>query len=169
MIDLAITALCFCPPERSEGYFVHELLRRGEPDRLERLGDPAAALLRAPDPVNLERMTDRLLDRHRGVERRVRVLEDDLHLPPDCAKLALGHARDLASLELDAPLGRLDEPEQRSAERGLAAPRLADEPEHLALAKLERDVVHGLHVPRLAADEPLARSSRGSGSTSSGP
>ena len=58
----------------------HELLGRGEPDRLEGLGDAPPALLRASDPVDLQRVADGLLDRHRGVERRVRVLEHDLHL-----------------------------------------------------------------------------------------
>ena len=100
-------------------------------------------------------MPDRLLDRHRRVERRVRVLEDDLHAAPNRAELALGHARDLVALELDAPLGRRHEPEQGSPERRLPAPRFADEPQHLAPAEVERDVVDCLDVSGLPPDEPL--------------
>ena len=60
-------------------------------------------------------------------------------------------------------------PEQRSAEGRLPAARLADEAEHLALPEVERHVVDRLDVSRLASEEPLPRSCRGSSSTSSGP
>ncbi len=55
------------------------------------------------------------------------------------------------------PARRPDEPEQRPAERRLPAARLADEPEHLALAEVERDV-----VDRLAPGPPRGRCSRSS-------
>src|SRR5439155_24754244 len=119
-------------------------LGRSQAHGLERLRDAPPQLLSPPHAMDAERVSDRLLDRHRRVERRVRVLEDDLHPAPELAQLALGHVRDLLSLEDDASLARLHEPEQRSAERRLSTPRLTHEPEHLAATELERDVVDGL-------------------------
>ncbi len=58
---------------------VEELLGRRETYRLERLGDAPPTLRTLRDPVDLERMADGLLDRHRGIERGMRILEHDLH------------------------------------------------------------------------------------------
>ena len=69
----------------------------------------------------------------------------------------LTETHDLATLEDDGALGRRDETEQGSSERRLPASRFADEPENLTSAQIQRDVVDGLDVPRLAADEPLAK------------
>ena len=86
----------------------------------------------------------------------MRVLEDDLHLPPQRAQLALRHPRDLAPVELDASVCRLHEPEERAAERRLPAPGLADEAEDLALAEVERHVVDRLDVAGLAPHQALS-------------
>src|SRR5436853_6109436 len=99
-------------------------------------------------------MAHRLADRHRRVERGVRILEDDLDPPPQLAKLPLRQAGDLASLELDASSCRAHEPEQRPAERRLAAARLADQAEDLAAPDVERDVVDRLDDPALPPDKP---------------
>src|SRR5581483_3028194 len=110
---------------------------------------------RGRDAVDAERVADRLLQRHRRVQRRVRVLEDDLHAPPQPAELALGQADDLAPLEAHAAGGGGNEAEERTAERRLAASRLADQPEHLPLAQVEGDVVHRLHPTRLASNQAV--------------
>ena len=116
-------------------------------------------------------MADRLRDRHRRVQRRVRILEDDLHPP---AHEPAARARDSPVISWPSkstlpPVARTS-PSSVRPERRLAAARLADEPEHLALAQVERDVVDRAHdaAPR-PADEPVERSCRGSSSTSSGP
>ena len=64
--------------------------------------------------------------------------------------------RDLVALELDAAFGRRNEPEQRAAERRLAAPRLTDESEDLTAVDVERDVVDGLHASGFTPDDPLS-------------
>ena len=80
MIARAITARCFWPPERSDGYLSRNCSAGASPTR-----SSASATRRAAaspcrrEPVDLQRVADRLLDRHRRVERGVRVLEDDLH------------------------------------------------------------------------------------------
>ena len=66
----------------------------------------------------------------------------------------------------DAPAGRAHEAEQRAAERGLAAARLADEPEHLALAG-GRTRRRSPPAPTRPRGRPAGRRScRGSSSTS---
>ena len=123
---------------------------------LEDVGDTDADLL-APfdEPVDRQRMPDRLPDRHRRVQRRVRILEDDLHPAPVFAQLALVQLRDVAVLEDDAAVGGADETEQRPPESRLAAAGLADEPEHLALPEVERDVVDRPDLASLPADQAL--------------
>ena len=54
------------------------------------------------------------------------------------------------------PAGRPHQPEQRPAERRLAGARLADQPEHLALAEVERHAVDGLHRAAAATGQPRA-------------
>ena len=55
--------------------------------------------------------------------------------------------RDVGAVEDDLPRGRLVEPQERAADRRLAAARLADQPERLAALDRERDAVDRLHVP----------------------
>src|SRR5581483_7438731 len=136
--------------------FVHELLRGRQTDPLERLGDAEQQLPFVLDePVNLQRMADGLRDRHRRVERRVRILEDDLHPPAHEPPVVLAQPGDLAPLELDTPGGRRHETEQGAAQRRLPTAGLADEPEHLALAQIERHVVDRAHRCTGLADEPV--------------
>ena len=90
MIARAITARCFWPPERSDGYLSMNCSAGARPDALERRRPPAARTRRdLREPWISQRMADRLLDRHRRVQRGVRVLEDDLHAPAERAELAL--------------------------------------------------------------------------------
>src|SRR4029079_12654382 len=62
----------------------------------------------------------------------------------------------LLALEPDRPRGRLDQPQDRPAERRLAAAGLADEAEGLTGADLERDAIDGLDGADLAVDEDAA-------------
>ncbi len=135
---------------------VGELRRRREPDALERLGDQLLALgLAGGDPVEAQRVADRGADRHRRVERGVRVLEDDLQPPAKRAHLGLAEPGDLLAAELDAALRRLDQPEQGPPQRRLARPRFADQPEDLAVAQIEVDPVDGGNRSGLPAPEPI--------------
>src|SRR5205085_513881 len=81
-----------------------------EPDRAQELVDALLALDAARvEPVDLERLADDVAHRHPGVQRRVGILEDDLHLPPVLAHLAPLEASDVASVEDDRPRRGLDE------------------------------------------------------------
>ena len=60
------------------------------------------------------------------------------------------------SVELDAPVGRVDQPDHRPREGRLAAARLAHQAQRLAAAHVERHAVDGAHVADVALeDEPL--------------
>ena len=88
-------------------------------------------------------------DGHARVERRERILEDDLHLAPQLAQRRARRATS-TSLPSNSTLARrrLDEAEDRAARRRLAAARFADEAERLAGRDVERDAVHGAHRVR---------------------
>ena len=58
-----------------------------DPDHLEQLGDPALLFGAARELVNLDSLADDRAHLHPRVERRVRVLEDELHLAPERTQL----------------------------------------------------------------------------------
>src|SRR5262249_44328943 len=75
-----------------------------------------------------------------------RVLEDQLHVAALGLQLALRQRRQVGALEEDVAAGRLEQPQDRAAERGLAAAGLADEADRLAAPDGEVDAVDGLDV-----------------------
>src|SRR5207247_9322950 len=84
--------------------------------------------------VDVERLRDDLPDGLAWVQRGERVLEDDGQLPAHPAEPGARHVEEVLALEDDVALVRLDEPEDRAAQRGLAAAGLAHQPQRLALA-----------------------------------
>ena len=62
--------------------------RRVEADELEQLPHARAPLGARADAVNDERLLDDRADAHARIERRVRILEDDLKMPPRAPQLA---------------------------------------------------------------------------------
>ena len=101
---------------------------------------------------------DDLRDGLAPVQRRVRVLEDDLHPRRSAPQLARGE-RAKSRCRRSGPCRRsAGQPEQQPRERRLAGAGLADEPERLAAPEGERDVVDRAdHRPRRAAAEPKWR------------
>ena len=136
-----------------------------QPDRVHQLHHPRPPLGLAELRVLVERLGDDRADGHARVEARLRVLEDHLHLRPQRPQRAALEPGDVAALELDRAGGRIVEPQDRAAGGGLAAAGLADEPERLALADLEADVVDRLDLADPAAQHAPGRS----GSASSAP
>ena len=126
---------------------------RVEADDFEELAHAGAPVAARADPVHDERLRDDVADGHARVERRVRVLEDDLQLAPHLAHLLAAERRQLAPVEADRAAGRLEQPQDAVAGRGLARAGLADEAERLALPDLEADPVDGADVVDGAVDE----------------
>src|SRR5690606_27980603 len=106
-------------------------------------------LLLAPGPgdaVGPQPLGDRVADRGPGVERRVGVLEDDLHLPAQGGELATAGPADVDAVEEHGALVGREQAEEQAAERRLAAARLPHQPEDLAGEDVEVDAVDGPYV-----------------------
>ena len=128
-----------------------------EPDELEQLPHARATLLARADLVNDERLLDDRADAHPRIQRRVRILEDDLEVPARAAQFAGRELPDVQLLEPDLARRRLDQPQHAPPGRRLAAPGLADEAERLAGRDGEAHVVDGPHRRRLAEQRPARR------------
>ena len=107
--------------------------------------------------MDVERLTDDALDRLPRVQRRERVLEDDLRLsaqlPPHLAAPAAG---DVLPVKDDGSGGGQRQPNDEPAQGGLAAARLSHQPDGLTGSNLETDAVDGLHHPRLLPAQPAS-------------
>src|SRR4029079_3783596 len=107
-----------------------------------------------PDLVDPETLADAVADRRSWVERRVRILEDDLHPPPVRLELRAGQLRDVLALDEDLAAVRLCRAKQDAADRRLPAARLTDQADGLAAVDREADAVDGLDGGDLAAQHP---------------
>ena len=116
-----------------------------EPDGFHQLADALALLFARGEAERLDRLGDDLPDRHARIERRVRILEDHLHVLPRAAQLRAGQLRNVDVAEHHAPARRFDQPQHRAAERRLSASRFPDEPERFARKNVERHAVDRLH------------------------
>src|SRR5664280_2346013 len=126
---------------------------RFEPHHHQRMGDEHPPRGVVPQSMDVERLGDRLADRHPWVERGERVLEDDLDVPPDVAHRSGAQAHQLLSVEPDGARRGLDQLQDRPPGGGLAASRLTHEAEGLGPVDVEADTAHGMDVAHLAADE----------------
>ena len=110
-------------------------------DLLEERDDPLVERASPGDPVQPERLADDRSGRHPRVERRVRILEDHVHLAAQRPHLAAREVGDVGAEDADRPGGRLHEPRDAVADRGLAAAGLADQADQLARADRQRHAV----------------------------
>jgi hypothetical protein len=98
------------------------------------------------------RLAEDVAHRQAGVERGERVLEDDVDVAPEGAAFVRADPSGAVAQHDDAPAlgrGQLEHLEQR---RRLSSPGLADQPERLPLAHVERDPVDGAHRPHPALE-----------------
>jgi hypothetical protein len=104
--------------------------------------------------VDADPLGNRLVDRVPGVQRARWVLEDHLHPTPQLAQRPRppGHRR---AVEHDGAGRHPLEAEDRSDQRRLAAPRLADQRQHLATAHVEIDAVDSVHEPAAGREVDL--------------
>src|SRR6185437_3298495 len=123
-----------------------------QPHLLEQRDDPLLERAAFRDPVQPERLADDRAGRHPRVERRVRVMEDHVHVPAQRAHLAPREVGDVGAEDADRPVGRLDEAHDAVADGRLAAARLADQADELARADRQRHAVDRLHDPAAARE-----------------
>src|SRR4051812_36504777 len=131
-----------------------------EPDLLHQLLHlrlQPAARLAVVEAVDAERLADDRADRLARVERRVRVLEDHLHLAAERLELALREAGDVPAAVLDRPAGRVEQAGDQARRGGLAAAGLPHQAQRLALHDFERHAVDSVHGADLALEQDPAR------------
>ncbi len=114
---------------------------------------PRVGVFTARDVVDLEGLGDDIADRHPRIERRVRVLEDDLHLLTQDARVAPAQLPDVTPFEEHLALRRRQQIEDHASRGRLAGTRLADEPERLALTNREIDPVDRFHVADVTRED----------------
>src|SRR3954453_12105477 len=95
--------------------------------------------------VDREGLADDLPDGLARVQRRVRILEDHLHLTAQRTEVALRQVRDVAAVEDDLPGRRLEQAHDQPRRRRLPPPGLADDAEGLPLVDVERHVLDRVH------------------------
>ena len=143
-----------CPPENSCGNRLACSAFRPTSS----ISSLTRALIGLPLAASMDhhRLGDDRLHRHPRVQRRVRVLEDDLHLltqrPDGAARLG----QHLLAPELHRARRRRDQPQDQATGGRLAATRLADDAQRLALVHRQRHARHGLDGRDLMLEEPGA-------------
>ena len=132
-----------------------------EPDAAQEIGHALLALAPAPHAVDQQRLADEVEQRHAGIERGERVLEDHLHLAAQRPQLRpaqpahLDHRRRPVTRMRISPAGRLDGPQDAARGGGLPAAALPDEAQRLPLVDVEVDAVHRADVAHRPLPEAL--------------
>ena len=104
--------------------------------------------------MDLQRLGDDRADRHARIERRVRVLKHDLHLPAQRAQLGAVHRAHLPPFKPDLAGGRFIEAQNRAACGRLATATFADQAQRLVFVYGEADAVDRFHMADRFAQEP---------------
>jgi len=132
------------------GVAAHLLPR--EPHLFHEPGRLLVALPSGRDAVNQQRLPDGAAGAAARVERRIGVLEDHLDLAPEGFQLLPAVAQDVLALEQDLSGSRGLEPDDKPAQRGLAAPALAHEAQGLPAVDGKVHPVDGLDGGLPSAD-----------------
>src|SRR4029077_5279779 len=109
---------------------------------------------RLGEAVDLQRLADDRRHREPRIERRIGVLEDDLHVAAQSPQRLAVEAGDIGALEPDLAGTGLDQPQDAAAGRRLAAARLAHQPERLAGGDVKAHAVDGMDALDLAREYP---------------
>src|SRR5262245_22659323 len=78
--------------------------------------------------VNFQTFADNVAHAHSRVQRRVRILKDDLHLPSRVAEFALRQRQKILPFEINFAAGRLNESQYGASQSRFATARLANDP-----------------------------------------
>ena len=118
--------------------------RRIEADAIQHESHVFGLLLGTDDVVRDGRLADDVHDAHPRIERRVRVLEDHLHLELLLARRGGVEARQRHAPPEPLAFGQRQQADRQAAERRFAASGFADEPHHFAGRDGEIDVIDGV-------------------------
>ncbi len=102
-----------------------------------------------------ETLANRVTDRAPRVERRVWILEDQLHPPSQLAERLGTERQHVGPVERHRAGRHRDEPQQRARGGRLAASRFPDERQRFAPRNREGDAIHRTHQSARAAEHAL--------------
>ena len=124
----------------------------GQPDRIEQFTHSGVGVGFGDLPRG-QRLGQNLTHRHRRIQRRVRILEDNLDVLADVAPFPPRCVTDLPTIKLYGSGGDRGKAEHRPAERGFARTGLADEADSFIRPDVDRDVMNRSEslVPQPAA------------------
>ena len=101
------------------------------------------ALVAFANARNIKRLTDAFKDRHARIERRIRVLKDDLERAAMLAQFGLGQRERVLAEMRDAAARRRQQTHNATAKRRFARAGFSDHTKSLALLDLEADIIDG--------------------------
>ena len=138
---------------------------RGRPTRSSSSAHPRAGRCRIPgDAVQDQRTGEDLADRHARIERRVRVLEDHLHAPPQRADRRLAGMGDVGAGKDDLAGRRFVQPRDQPRQSRLAATGFAHQSDGFAGKDLQVDAIDGAqHALALRRRPPSAAENASAG------
>ncbi len=119
-----------------------------KPDHLQQLSHPCPRRVMA---VDRQRLADNGRDFVARIEGTERILEDDLHVAPAPAHLAVRQGKDVFALEDDGAAGGFNQPQQGARQRGFAAAGLADDAQHLAALERKAHAIQSAHNSAMLA------------------
>ena len=118
---------------------------RAKSHHLHQLQHPLLSFHMVADVMDDKRLPDDIAHRLARVKRRVRVLEDDLDLPPKRPKLLSIVVENIFTLKQYLALGGLFQPGDHTAKRCLAASALAHQAQCLSPENGQIHPVHRFH------------------------
>ena len=89
--------------------------------------------------VDIQWLADDILDRHTWIQRRIRILENHLHIFPQSTNR---FRVDLLPVKINFSACRVVKAQERASDRRLATAGLSDQPECLARSDIERYAVN---------------------------
>ena len=143
----------------SAGEFVRETIQMltAQVHQFEQFDDARGQRFAAQARVNDERLGDDVVHGEARVERRVRVLEDDLHFGAAAAHFFRRQLQNVHAVEAHLPERRLFEAQEATRNRALARPRFADKTEAASCADRKTHAVHRFDRPDGAAEHSAAQ------------
>ena len=111
-----------------------------ETHAVKQVGDAFVAMAAVPVEVT-QRLGNDITSPHARIERRIRVLENDLHLPPIRAEGVRRKPGDVGTVEQDFTSGRLDQAQERFGRRRFAAAGFADESQRFTRVEREGNAI----------------------------
>ena len=139
------------PPENSCGK--RSACSGGSPTRSSRSRTRALDVAATGHAVQFHRLADDLAHALAGIQRRVGILEDHLHLAPNRSELAPVPSDEFLAAEPHRARGRRRQLQDGPTQRRLSATGFADQAQCLTLVEGEAHAVHRPHPADLAVDE----------------